>query len=118
MKAIQLEQIAEQGNLVATEVDPDDRKIDQRAMYNDDHHLPLATQHEGFDVDHIHELQLGGSVDPSNLQLLNASVNRSIGAQIHSQIVKDGIGTEYKHVVIIEPPMGVTVPEGRAGGPE
>jgi 5-methylcytosine-specific restriction endonuclease McrA len=38
-----------------------------------------------LDVDHVHELQLGGSDVSDNLQFLDRSVNRSIGAQISQQ---------------------------------
>jgi len=42
-----------------------------------------------FDVDHILELQLGGAaISLDNLQLLDASANRSSGSKIHNEIDK------------------------------
>ena len=40
----------------------------------------------GSDVDHVLDLQLGGANDISNLSPLDASVNRSLGAQVACQI--------------------------------
>lgn len=117
-KAAQLEVLAAGGQLVAAPVSDDDRAIDQRAIYNVTHGLAASTVHPGEDVDHIHELQLGGSISPSNLQLLDASVNRSIGAQIASQIRRDGTNTKYSRVVIIDPPRGVFVPPGDENTPQ
>ncbi|HVX91018.1 MAG TPA: hypothetical protein VHC20_05345, partial [Candidatus Paceibacterota bacterium] len=52
------------------------------------------------DVDHKVDLQLGGTTGTSNLNSLDASVNRSLGAQIH-QLIKDlPIGTIIKRVII------------------
>lgn len=53
------------------------------------------------DVDHIHELQLGGRDVDSNLQALDRSVNRSVGAQIRHQIKGHRTGTGYGGVSII-----------------
>ena len=43
------------------------------------------------DVDHILDLQLGGKNVLSNLQLLDRSVNRSLGAQISNAIRRDNL---------------------------
>ena len=43
---------------------------------------------EGYDVDHIIDLQLGGADDISNMWFLDRSVNRSMGAQIN-YLIKD-----------------------------
>ena len=40
----------------------------------------------GADVDHVVELQLGGADEILNMHPLDASVNRSLGAQIGNQI--------------------------------
>ena len=40
----------------------------------------------GSDVDHVIELQLGGADDILNMNPLDMSVNRSLGAQIGNQI--------------------------------
>lgn len=42
----------------------------------------------GYDVDHIVDLQLGGADHVSNMRPLDASVNRSMGAQI-SYLIRD-----------------------------
>jgi len=47
----------------------------------------------GADVDHVIDLQLGGSNHLSNLSPLDASVNRSLGAQIASQLRGTAPGT-------------------------
>ncbi|WP_328472180.1 DNRLRE domain-containing protein [Actinoplanes sp. NBC_00393] len=46
---------------------------------------------KGMDVDHIIDLQLGGMDDVSNMKLLDASVNRSLGSQIDKQLKKLGL---------------------------
>jgi hypothetical protein len=40
-----------------------------------------------YDVDHIREMQLGGNNVFANMELLDASANRSSGSQIHNEIV-------------------------------
>jgi hypothetical protein len=40
------------------------------------------------DVDHIVEMQLDGKNDPKNMQLLDASANRSSGSKLHWEIIK------------------------------
>lgn len=50
---------------------------------------------KGKDVDHIIDLQLGGVEDIINMQLLDSSVNRSLGKQIQLQIKKYPIGTKF-----------------------
>ncbi|AMM18988.1 hypothetical protein AX769_01080 [Frondihabitans sp. PAMC 28766] len=119
-KAAQLDAFAAMGQLIATPVSLAARNVNQRAIYNRSHGLPAGTKHPNRDVDHIHELQLGGNaVDPGNLQLLDPSVNQSIGAQIASQIRRDGgVGTKYTRVIIIDPPQGMIVPSGDPNGPK
>jgi uncharacterized protein RhaS with RHS repeats len=41
---------------------------------------------KGQDVDHTHDLQLGGKDSTANMAPLDSSVNRSLGAQIQQQI--------------------------------
>lgn len=48
---------------------------------------------EGYDVDHVVDLQIGGRDDMMNTQLLDRSVNRSLGAQIQHAIKDYEIGT-------------------------
>jgi len=48
---------------------------------------------EGYDLDHIIDLQLGGLDDIMNTQLLDRSVNRSLGAQIMHAIAQYEVGT-------------------------
>jgi RHS repeat-associated protein len=52
-------------------------------------------------VDHIVELQLGGTNDQSNLQGLDGSVNTSFGSQIKNQIKSVPDGTRIKKVVLL-----------------
>jgi len=52
------------------------------------------------DIDHLIDLQLGGSHTLSNLWPLDASVNRSLGAQIQSQIQGLPPGTRINRVTI------------------
>ena len=53
-----------------------------------------------YEVDHIVDLQLGGSDTLANMWLLNYSVNRSLGAQIYWQIKDLPIGTRINRVRI------------------
>lgn len=39
-----------------------------------------------MDVDHLHELQLGGMDEVRNLKMLDSSVNRSVGVQIKNAL--------------------------------
>ena len=45
----------------------------------------------GSDIDHTVDLQLGGVDDVSNMNPLNLSVNRSLGAQIAAQLRGQGL---------------------------
>jgi filamentous hemagglutinin len=49
----------------------------------------------GSDVDHVIDLQLGGADDLLNMNPLDASVNRSLGAQIANQIRGLELGTRF-----------------------
>lgn len=54
----------------------------------------------GYDVDHVIDLQLGGGADHvSNMRPLDASVNRSMGAQIHYLIKDLPEGTKIGNVI-------------------
>ena len=53
----------------------------------------------GYDVDHVIDLQLGGIDHVSNLRPLDASVNRSMGAQIHYLIKDLPPGTKIGNVI-------------------
>jgi len=50
---------------------------------------------DGYDIDHIIDLQLGGSNTLDNLAPLNKSVNRSLGKQIDNAIKQYPNGTEF-----------------------
>jgi hypothetical protein len=50
---------------------------------------------QGFDIDHIVDLQLGGTQDLSNLWALDYSVNRSLGKQINNFIKNNPYGTAF-----------------------
>jgi filamentous hemagglutinin len=52
------------------------------------------------DVDHIHDLQLGGRDVVANMRPLDRSVNRSLGAQIHHRVKGLPIGTRIAWVTI------------------
>jgi filamentous hemagglutinin len=54
----------------------------------------------GYDIDHLKDLQLGGSNVLSNLWPLDSSVNRSLGAQIQHQIQGLPPGTKVNRVTI------------------
>ncbi|MDX8534290.1 hypothetical protein RFM41_24510 [Mesorhizobium sp. VK25A] len=56
----------------------------------------------GSDIDHMIDLQLGGLHELSNFMPLDASVNRSLGAQIWHQIKDLPIGTVINKVTIGE----------------
>lgn len=49
----------------------------------------------GYDVDHIIDLQLGGSDDIMNMKPLDRSVNRSLGVQIKNAIKRYPYGTVF-----------------------
>lgn len=53
-----------------------------------------------MDVDHIVDLQLGGSNKTSNLAPLDASVNRSLGAQIAAQLKNYDTGTVFGKFIL------------------
>jgi hypothetical protein len=50
---------------------------------------PLTSRTERLDADHILEAQLGGFDDISNMWLLKASVNRSVGPSIENAVTAD-----------------------------
>lgn len=53
----------------------------------------------GYDVDHVIDLQLGGADHVSNMRPLDASVNRSMGAQMHYLIKDLPEGTKIGNVI-------------------
>ena len=53
-----------------------------------------------YDVDHTIDLQLGGSDDVLNMNPLDMSVNRSLGAQIKNAIEPYPDGTEFGNFII------------------
>jgi len=54
----------------------------------------------GNDVDHVIDLQLGGADSVPNMSPLDASVNRSLGSQIHHRIKNLPVGTRVNRVTI------------------
>ena len=52
------------------------------------------------DVDHVHDLQLGGADKTSNMAPLDKSVNRSLGAQIQQRIKNLPVGTRINRITI------------------
>ena len=59
-----------------------------------------GTVQPGQDVDHIVDLQLGGSDSVINMSPLDSSVNRSLGAQIQQAIKNVPAGTKVNNVTI------------------
>lgn len=55
---------------------------------------------KGYDVDHTIDLQLGGADDISNMNPLDMSVNRSLGAQINNIIKNYPDGTVFGNFTI------------------
>ncbi|MDM4762675.1 hypothetical protein QT381_06610 [Galbitalea sp. SE-J8] len=97
-KVTALQDLADEGRLVKTVVDDASRSFDARKL------LASVTGKDalrGLDVDHIHELQLGGAADDIlNLKALDPSVNRSLGAQIRAQIADLDFGTIIRLITI------------------
>lgn len=54
----------------------------------------------GSDIDHMVDLQLGGSDTVSNMWPLNSSVNRSLGAQIQQRIKNLPVGMVINRATI------------------
>jgi hypothetical protein len=57
---------------------------------------------DDVDVDHIIDLQLGGTDELGNMRLLNSSVNRSLGSQVSRRIKSLGLepGTVIRRITI------------------
>jgi hypothetical protein len=78
------------------------------------------------DMDHIIELQFGGSNTPENFQTLDQSSNRSSGSQIKANLertgktiledIKRGVGSTPRAVVLQVAAIGVTQPEAPVAG--
>ncbi len=51
-----------------------------------------------MDVDHLHELQLGGIDNVGNMRMIDKGVNRSIGSQIMHQIKNLQNGTQITKI--------------------
>jgi uncharacterized protein DUF4157 len=45
-------------------------------------------RHHSYDVDHIREMQLGGTNTPENMELLDSSANRSSGSLIRNEVTQ------------------------------
>ena len=56
-----------------------------------------------MDVDHLHELQLGGSDHQAMLTMLEKKVNRSIGSQVRHQVKDLPMGTKIDKIDIKRP---------------
>ncbi len=108
-----LQALAEEGKLVKTTPGVRDQsvitvyrremnmKIQQQWGERNPEFATRATERFGkyMDVDHIHELQLGGQDIRSNLQMLDQGVNRSFGAQVRHQLGKLPDGTKITKVI-------------------
>ena len=82
-KVAELDKAAKNGELQVTR-NPQRASTSAKRRYESENGKGSAGQ--GNDVDHIKELQLGGSDTVDNMGSLDSSVNRSIGAQIQQQI--------------------------------
>lgn len=71
-----------------------DPNVTKNFRKNNSDHIP-----DGYDVDHVIDLQLGGVDSASNLRPLDASVNRSMGARIHYLIKDLPEGTKIGNVI-------------------
>lgn len=97
-KVTALQGLADEGKLIKTLVDDASRSFDARKLLAS---VVGKDALKGLDVDHIHELQLGGLADDIlNLKALDPSVNRSLGAQIRAQIADLDFGTIIKVIKI------------------
>ncbi|PLX30238.1 MAG: hypothetical protein C0582_01640 [Alphaproteobacteria bacterium] len=102
-KARALQDLAQRGKLYKSEAPL--RSIDTREYRKnilaqakkqhlpDDRYAKLENLLEKMDVDHLHELQLGGIDHTSAMWMLDKGVNRSIGAQIMHQLKDLPVGT-------------------------
>jgi hypothetical protein len=98
MKVTQLDDLGSDGRLIKSEPA---RSPNLRDRFKA--HFGLDDLPPGKDVDHIHDLQLGGADDvANNTQLLDSSVNRSLGSQINNRIAGHDLGTPYHGVIIGE----------------
>ena len=97
-KVAELNRRAQEGALRKTPVPP--RQSGLRDRFAALLGLKGSQLPKDMDIDHIHELQLGGMDDVANTWLLNLSVNRSTGAQIRNLISGDGMGTPYSGVTV------------------
>ena len=106
-KLAQLQNLAKQGKLQHVGATAMESRISGlRKIFLNSTGLTKA-QAAGKDVDHIHDLQLGGKNFPgglgdiSNLQLLDLSVNRSVGAQIRNQLKNFNIGDIFDGIDVV-----------------
>ncbi|MEE0345696.1 MAG: HNH endonuclease signature motif containing protein [Adlercreutzia sp.] len=76
---------------------PGDRNGSASKKYKDEY--GPGSVPDGYDVDHVIDLQLGGIDHVSNMRPLDASVNRSMGAQIHYLIKDLPEGTKIGNVI-------------------
>jgi 5-methylcytosine-specific restriction endonuclease McrA len=68
-----------------------ENKINQTNLLNPQQKSQMIEKLKTKDVDHIVDLQLGGTNKITNLQMLDIKVNRSFGSQISKQIKEDGV---------------------------
>jgi hypothetical protein len=81
-KVAALNRLGDEGKLVKTS---GSRGSKGASAHWDSYH-GKGTRGTGQDVDHTHELQLGGDDDITNMNLLDSSVNRSLGSQINHHV--------------------------------
>ena len=112
LKLTALEDLAKRGKLVKADAslrDPNIIRAYRRGVANQADKQwgisdPARAQRvksymERLDVDHLHELQLGGLDHASALRFLDQSVNRSVGSQLRHQLAKLPDGTKITSVV-------------------
>jgi hypothetical protein len=107
-KVTQLQNAAQEGKLVVTEVNRDPSIT---AAFRE----KAGAAAIGKDVDHIQDLRLGGADAEHNLQLLDRSVNRSVGAQQGNQLRGVPEGTKITEVKAL-PAKQAPTPRIRVAG--
>lgn len=87
-KASELNKLAQEGKLAVT--------APKRSATSASRRYKAAGKEveKGQDVDHVHDLQLGGADSVNNMKPLDHSVNRSFGAQVGNQVQGKSIGTK------------------------
>ncbi|MGI4850862.1 MAG: hypothetical protein ACRYGR_02870 [Janthinobacterium lividum] len=110
-----LQDLAERGKLVKTQPDRDpeitkgyrknilEAAQEKFGQSNPEMLAKIEKNLKKMDVDHLHELQLGGSDHQAILTMLEKQVNRSVGSQVRHQMKDLPIGTKIDKIEIKGP---------------